>query len=106
MEENSYSVKFTPKAMNDLDEIYRYISDELFAEDAANNLLERIETSILGLKDFPFSCNFVADEFLKKKGYRKLIIDNYIAFYLVDELNKRVVIMRILYGRRKYQDLL
>ncbi len=106
MEENSYNVKFTRKAVDDLDEIYRYISSELFAKNSANDLLERIETSIMRLKDFPFLCNFVADEFLKKKGYRKLIIDNYIAFYLVDELNKRVVIMRILYGRRKYQDLL
>ena len=51
MEENSYSVKFLQKQYCFV-EIYRYISDELFAEDAANNLLERIETSILGLKTF------------------------------------------------------
>ncbi len=106
MPENKYSLKFTPKASDDLEQIYSYISGELFAEDAANNLLERIETSIMRLKDYPFSCNFVADEFLKNKGYRKLIIDNYIAFYSVDEIEKQVVIMRVLYGRQKYQDIL
>jgi len=58
------------------------------------------------LKDFPFSCSYVDGAFLKRKGYRKLIVDNYIAFYLVDEEEKQVVIMRVLYGRQKYQDLL
>lgn len=48
----------------------------------------------------------MADEFLKSKGYRKLIIDNYIVFYLVDEGNKQVIIMRVLYGKQKYEDLL
>jgi plasmid stabilization system protein ParE len=32
MAENSYSVKFTPKAVDDLDEIYSYISGELLVE--------------------------------------------------------------------------
>lgn len=40
------------------------------------------------------------------KGYRKLIIDNYILFYLVDEENKQVTIMRVLYGKQKYENLL
>ncbi|MEG6615165.1 type II toxin-antitoxin system RelE/ParE family toxin [Peptococcaceae bacterium 1198_IL3148] len=82
------------------------MSNELYAEGAAGNILARIETSILRLRDFPFSGSYVADEFLKKKGYRKLIIDSYIALYLVDEQEKQLVVMRVLYGKQKYQDLL
>jgi plasmid stabilization system protein ParE len=48
----------------------------------------------------------VADEFLREKGYRKLIVDSYVVFYVVNESEKLAVIMRILYGRQKYQDLL
>ena len=66
----------------------------------------KIETSIMRLKDFPFSCNYVADEFLKNNRYRKLIIDNYIVFYLVNEEEQQVIVMRVLYGRQKYQELL
>lgn len=106
MSRNSYSLKLTPKAGEDLDEIYRYITEELYAEQAAANLLEKIEASIMRLKEFPFSCNYVADEYLKKKGYRKLIIDSYIAFYLVNEEEKQVIVMRVLYGRQKYESLL
>lgn len=106
MVKSKYSLKMTPKAAEDLDGIYSYISKELYAERAADNLLDRIETGIMRLKEFPFSCNYVADEFLKSKGYRKLIIDNYIAFYLINEEEKEVVIMRVLYGRQKYESLL
>ena len=96
----------TPKAAGDLDNIYNYISKELYAEEVADKLLDIIETSIMALKEFPFSRNYVADAFLKSKGYRKLIIDSYIAFYLIDEDKKEVVIMRVLYGRQKYEDFL
>lgn len=52
------------------------------------------------------SCNLVKDEILKNKGYRRLIIDNYVVFYIVDETDKVVVIMRILYAPRNYQNLI
>lgn len=35
-----------------------------------------------------------------------LIVDNYIAFYIVDEEQRQVVVMRVLYGRRKYENIL
>lgn len=96
----------TPKAAEDLDNIFQYISERLFATSSATNILVSIERGIMGLKEFPFSCNYVADEYLKSKGYRKLIIDNYIVFYLVEEENKQVIIMRVLYGKQKYENLL
>ena len=104
MEENKYKIKVTPKAYEDLDEIYGYIANDLYNEDAADDLLGKIETNIMRLKDFPFSCSFVRDEILRVKGYRKLIIDNYITFYLVSEAEKEVIVMRVLYSKQKYQD--
>ncbi|GAB3055369.1 type II toxin-antitoxin system RelE/ParE family toxin [Virgibacillus ainsalahensis] len=106
MEESKYTIKITPKALEDLDEIYSYISKELYNEGAADNLMEKIETSIMRLMDFPFSSSFVMDEILKDKGYRKLIVENYIAFYIVSEERKQVVVMRVLYGGQKYQDFM
>ena len=60
----------------------------------------------MGLRDFPFSCNYVADEYLRVKGYRKLIVDNYIVFYLIEEEKDQVIIMRVLYGKQKFENLL
>ncbi|WIF95223.1 type II toxin-antitoxin system RelE/ParE family toxin [Caminicella sporogenes] len=91
MGKNRYSLKITPAAKEDLEKIYDYITNELYNESAAENLLDKIEESFMRLKDFPFSCSFVADEFLKNKGYRKLIIDNYIGFYIVDESKNKLL---------------
>jgi plasmid stabilization system protein ParE len=41
MSENKYMLKITPKAAEDLEDIYRYISEKLFAEDSARHLLEK-----------------------------------------------------------------
>jgi toxin ParE1/3/4 len=106
MPDNNYGLKFTPKAEEDLDEIYSYISTKLVAEIAAENLMDKIEGAVMRLKEFPFSCCHVLDEPLKRRGYRKLIIDSYIVFYLLNEEEKQVVIMRILYGASKYQSYL
>ena len=106
MEDKEYSLKFTAKAEEDLDEIYYYIADNLFAPETAESLMDKFENRILRLKAFPYSCSFVLDETLKKRGYRKLVIDNYIVFYLVNEQKEQVIIMRILYGASNYKDIL
>jgi addiction module RelE/StbE family toxin len=106
MKKKRYLLKITSIARDDLSKIYNYIIKELLNETAADNVLNKIESSFMRLKDFPFSCNLVDDKILKEKGYRKLIVDNYIGFYIVDELKEEVVIMRVLYGRQKYQDII
>lgn len=106
MLKNSYNLYFTQKASEDLEQIYSYISKKLFVTKVADNLLEKIENSIMGLKDFPYSCSLLSDKTLKDKGYRKLVIGNYIVFYLVNESAKQVIIMRIIYGAQSYQNFL
>ncbi|GGP11935.1 MULTISPECIES: type II toxin-antitoxin system RelE/ParE family toxin [Oceanobacillus] len=104
MENNKYIVKIAPKAVKDLDEIYKYISGNLYNQDAADKLINKIELKIKRLGIFPFSCELVADDILKDKGYRKLIVENYIVFYLIKD--KSVFVMRVLYGAQKYNDLI
>lgn len=106
MKSKEYSLNFTSRAEEDLDEIYGYITNNLFAPEAAGNLMDKIETNIMRLKAFPYSGTFVLDETLKKRGYRKLIVDNYMVFYLASEQECQVIIMRILYGARNYQTIL
>ncbi|MED4014661.1 type II toxin-antitoxin system RelE/ParE family toxin [Sutcliffiella cohnii] len=106
MDENKFQIKVTPIAYSDLDEIYSYIVNSLFNESAADLLIDKIETSIMRLRDFPYSCSLVSDEVLKVKGYRKLIVENYIVFYIVRVDEREVIVMRVLYGGQKYQDLL
>ena len=106
MQINDYGLKFTPLASDDLEQIYSYVSNKLLAQAAADNLLVKIESSIMSLIGFPFSGSVLLEESLKTRGYRKLIVDDYLVFYLVNELEKQVVIMRIMYGAQNYKDIL
>jgi toxin ParE1/3/4 len=80
---NEYKIKFTAIANDDLDQIYGYISNNLAANLVAENLMDKIEEQITRLSDFPYSCEPVGDEFLKAKGYHKLIVNNYLIFILL-----------------------
>jgi len=39
-------------------------------------------------------------------GVRKLLVENYIAFYIINEAKCEVHILRILYNRREWQNIL
>ena len=54
---HNYRLQFTPKAEEDLDEIYGYIFSILSAPIAASKLVDNIEKTIMRLKEYPFSCN-------------------------------------------------
>lgn len=99
-----YSIRYLDVAISDLQDIIDYITFELKAYQAANNLLIKFEESISNLRDFPFSgVEYKRDKNLEF-DYRMIFIDNFTVFYVVFE--KEVEIHRVLYSRRKYDDLL
>lgn len=101
-----YRVRFTARSEEDLDEIFQYIAARLSAPDAAVSLLDEIEEQINRLCDFPYVGSAISDETLSARGYRKLTVKNYMIFYLVGEDERQVVIMRVLYGARRYERFL
>lgn len=103
--ENNFKIVITKKAYEDLDSIYEYIKSELKNENAALDLIDEIERSIFRLKEYPYSCSIVEDKKLKEQGYRKLIVKNYITFYLISDEENVVNIMRVLYGRQDYKNI-
>lgn len=106
MESKIYRIRYTPLAFADLDEIDAYITDTLCNKTAAERLLTEMERSINQLQQFPQIGSVVDDAYLASKGYRKLVVENYLVFHLINEAQKEVIIMRILYGAREYHSLL
>lgn len=101
-----YYLEITEPAENDIFEIKRYISEELLEPRVAERIIDKIAEGILELEEMPLRNALVLDEGLALDGIRKLIIDNYIVFYIVDEGKQTVTIIRILYGRRDWANLL
>lgn len=106
MKIENYHIQYTPLAFEDLDEIDRYITNTLCNEQAAEHLISVMEKVIGQLKQFPRIGSEVEDAYLSARGYRKLVVDNYLIFYLINDTQRAVVIMRILYGAREYHNLL
>ncbi len=102
MATDSYRLQIMPRAAIDMDNIYGYISQELSAPAAAQKLMEKIETSLMSLCDMPERCPVCRDSILQQKGYRKLIVGNYVALFIVDNKAKTVTIMRVFHGRQDY----
>lgn len=101
-----YKITITYSANKDLDEIVDYIVNHLFNTTAAKDLLNDIEDKYKQLAKFPYMFEEVRDKILKKKGYRKIVVKNYIILYLIDELDKEINIMRFFYCGKKYEKYL
>jgi len=56
------------------------------------------------LSDFPESGSSLSAIIGFDTDYRYLVCDNYIAFYRIE--NKNVLMVRILYGKRNYMQIL
>ena len=103
---NKYHIDITEPAENDLREIGHYILRELLEPAIANKLVGKIGDAILTLEELPLRNPLITDEKMSKRGIRKLLIDNYIVFYMVSEQQRTVTIIRILYGRRDWLNLI
>lgn len=103
---NKYRIEITKPAENDLSKKGMYIAKELLEPSIAETTINKISGAILTLEEFPYQNALVAEERLGKQGIRKIIIDNYIAFYMVEENHKIVTVIRILYGKRNWMNLL
>jgi toxin ParE1/3/4 len=103
---SAYDIQITEPAEKDLYEIGVYISKELLDPGTAKKVISRIAKVINSLEDMPLRNALVEDERLAYKGIRKIMVDNYIIFYIVTEESKTVTIIRILYGRRDWMNLL
>lgn len=97
-----YKVKIYPAAKQDLLDLVTYLNT--LSPDAALRLYDRITEEILSLSRMPERCPRPRDLALAAKGYRYLIVEKYLVFYVVE--HDTVQICRILYGRRNYQALL
>ena len=98
---NNYKIVFTNIANENLEEIYDYISKYLKEPIIANRIMNKIEQKIFNLKENPYIYVEVPTK-PRKEIYRKMVVDNYIVLYKIDEELKQVNIHSIFYGRIDY----
>lgn len=98
----TYKIKIFPTAKQDLEEVIRYLNT--LSPDVALKYYDLLVEEIASLSKMPERCPRPKDLALAAKGYRYLIVKNYLVFYVV--VGDTVQIRRILYARRDYSALL
>lgn len=101
---SKYNVEYSEESKQDLIGIKQYIKYNLQEQETAQKLISKIRTEINNLKCNPEIYAIIDDELINKLEIRKLIIDNYIVFYRIK--NNNIEIVRIMYGRRNWINLL
>ena len=101
-----YNLHVTDSALGDMEEIHQHIAKVLLEPQTALKMIDLLEKSIDKVLHMPHSRPIVTDARLSLKGYRKLVVKNYIVFYTVDDDAKMVYVERALYGRRDWISLL
>lgn len=101
-----WKVKYSAEAKRDLEGIYDYISSVLLEPQIARGQVERIISSVKKLDSMPQRYRLCDYELWRNQGVRFLTVDNYIAFYLPNETDNSVTVIRIMYGGRDIKNLL
>ena len=98
MSRSKYEVRLLRIAENDLADIVSYIAAE--RPSAAMGQMAKFEKSLGLLKSNPYLGKLPNDTHLIELGYRCLIIEDYLAFYTIEE--RTVFVHRIIHGARDY----
>ena len=97
-----YDIRYLPVAEDDLNDIVDYLLEH--STEAANAFIDELESLEELLSMFPESAALVRDKKLRSKGYRMVVVKEYLLFYTLR--NERIFVMRIIHGKRNYLSML
>jgi toxin ParE1/3/4 len=99
---NKYTLRYLPVAVDDLVSIFDWIANDSPANAAA--FVEELDRRIGSLKIHPFLGHIPREEKLRHSGYRILVIESYLVFYMIRA--KTVEIHRFIHGSRNLDDII
>jgi len=107
MEQNKvYDVILETTTVLDLYGIIDYITEVLKAPESAQDVYWSIKDQLLSLGEMPYRFPVVREEPFASLGVHVMPIENYNAFYIINEEDREVHVIRVLYKRREWQNLL
>ena len=101
-----YKLEYLPVAQRDMVEIVRYIGGELQNPTAAARLAMELVNVAESVLTFPYALPSYQPIRSLKREYRKILVQNFLMFYWVDEEKKLVTVARVVYAKRDISRLL
>ena len=100
--ERNLEVEFTEECIEEMLEIYEYISYNLKESKIAKRLISEIMNKILNLSNAPKKKKKIGKVDKLQREYRRIVIKNYIVLYTIDYEKNKIYVSRIIYGKRNY----
>ena len=101
MSNAQHEVRLLRLAEEDLTEIISYVAAD--RPNVAGKLISRFNIKLAVLATSPHVGHLPYARSLKQLGYRYLVLDNYLIFYIVD--GHTIYVHRIIHGARDYKNL-
>ena len=95
-----YKIVIEETAENDLVGILSYISDTLHEPGIAMKIYGSIKKEVLTLNKMPFRYAVVNEEPYRSMGVRRIPVEKYTAFYIVDENDIKAKLAMFLFKRK------
>lgn len=102
----SYEVRITKIAERDIKDASNYIEYSIKNRTAAYHLVDDAIRAVYSLADSPARFQLVVDPRLASWGIRYVIVHNYLAFYVIDEIAAIVYVVRFLYQGSNWKEIL
>lgn len=99
-----YRIIRTDTADSLIRNIVLYIAENFGAETALKKL-DELEISMEALADNPYLGTEPKYHFLRRQGYKVLILEKDLVFYQIDERKKEVIIYAVIDQRQDYLDI-
>lgn len=97
---NVYEVRTTRQAEEQMAEVVRYLSHELLEPQLAHALLSALEKAMASLSTLPQRALLVTEEPWHSRGIRRLLCKNFLIYFSIEEIPRRVVVLGVVYARR------
>lgn len=101
-----YKLVYLPIAKSDIDNIIHYIAINLQNKSAAKKLAESFIDGANSILNFPYGSSIYQPIGILKNEYRSIRIKNFLMFYTIDEKEKLVIVVRVLYQKRNINNIL
>lgn len=102
----TYDIQITAAAERDLSRASDHIEYVLKNPKAADDLILEAETKIISLAEFPEQFKLVDDTVLASWGIRFVLVNGYLAFYVISKETSRVTIVRFLFQKSNWTTIL
>lgn len=97
-----FEVEFTNQCIEEMDEIYNYITNKLKEKEAVKRLISKVNQKILGLSKTPELYIKIGKADRLKREYHRMVVKNYVVLYTIDYNTRKIYISRMFYKRRNY----